>query len=195
MRQFLISGNLRVDSTINAFAGITKYFNATKIGNQPNKPTIDLTDSNNSITTQFSNQGWKLLSSDTGYSEQLPYLWSVSLIETASNITVSDEVVQEGYWGQNGKDAISVEIWSTNGNIFKSKEIRATLSCHVIKGGKDITDTIDAEYFTWSKADKDGNIDSNWSKTGTKTIEITANDILSRAVFTCTVDSTVTNNN
>lgn len=89
-------------------------------------------------------------------------------------------------------DTIDVQIWSSRGNIFKSRDVETTLTCHVFKAGVDITDTLDNSAFTWIKINNDGTQDENWMATPygnhVNPIQISPNDIFSRAVFTCKVE-------
>lgn len=89
-------------------------------------------------------------------------------------------------------DTIDVQIWSSRGNIFKSRDVSSILTCHVFKGGVDITDTLPDSAFTWVKINNDGTQDEAWSATPygnhTKVIQITSADVYSRAVFNCAVE-------
>lgn len=89
-------------------------------------------------------------------------------------------------------DTIDVQIWSSRGNIFKSRDVSTILTCHVFKSGVEITDTLPSAAFTWIKINDDGTQDENWRATpygnNVNTIQISASDIWSRAVFTCKVE-------
>lgn len=81
---------------------------------------------------------------------------------------------------------VSVVIESSAGNIFKNKDINTILTAKVYRNSEDITET--ATSFTWVKKNKDGTIDTEWSRTiSGNTITITSEDILSKAIFECTV--------
>ena len=99
-----------------------------------------------------------------------------------------NQIEAEGVPGADGKDAIQVIIESSAGNMFFNKEINATLTCTVLKGGtEDITSQVTK--FTWKKKDKDGNIDSSWSRLAAgRTITIGPADIASKAIFICEVE-------
>lgn len=99
-----------------------------------------------------------------------------------------NQIEAEGVPGADGKDAIQVIIDSSAGNMFFNKDINATLTCTVLKGGtEDITNQVTK--FTWKKKDKDGNIDSSWSRLAAgRTITIGPADIASKAIFICEVE-------
>lgn len=99
-----------------------------------------------------------------------------------------NQIEAVGVPGADGKDAIQVIIDSSAGNMFFNKDINATLTCTVLKGGtEDITNQVTK--FTWKKKDKDGNIDSSWSRLAAgRTITIGPADIASKAIFICEVE-------
>jgi hypothetical protein len=85
----------------------------------------------------------------------------------------------------------NVEIWSSNGNVFKNGEISTTLSCHVFRSNVEITDEINASKFKWTKINNDGSLDEDWNAKhfgGVKEIEVTAQDVYTRATFECHVE-------
>lgn len=89
-------------------------------------------------------------------------------------------------------DTIDVQIWSSRGNIFRSQNTNTTLSCHVFKGGLDITNTLTREAFLWKKFNQYGEEEIGWlagpSDSHGSEIIITDNSVFNRAVFTCEVD-------
>ena len=87
--------------------------------------------------------------------------------------------------------AYRVEIVSSNGNIFKNGNISTVLSARVYNNEEDVTDTINASAFKWTKINSDGSLDTAWNTQhagGTKTIKITSDDVYMKASFTCDVD-------
>lgn len=83
-----------------------------------------------------------------------------------------------------------VEIISTNGNIFKNGQISTILMAIVRKGTEDITDTIDANRFRWSRVSDDSEGDKAWNNKnfgGSKQITITRDDVFHRATFNCEI--------
>ena len=92
--------------------------------------------------------------------------------------------------GPPGADAINVDIFSTNGNIFKNDAINTTLIVRVYKGTEDITDTIDANRFKWTRVSSDAEGDILWNNAnfgGTKEVNITSGDVNNRATFNVTI--------
>ncbi|MEE1084292.1 MAG: hypothetical protein UH850_11265 [Paludibacteraceae bacterium] len=86
-------------------------------------------------------------------------------------------------------DTIDVQIWSSRGNIFKSRDINTILTCHVFKAGRDITNDLDDNAFLWKKMNNNGELDEEWNRTETRgrAIVITTAEVWNRAVFTCEV--------
>lgn len=83
-----------------------------------------------------------------------------------------------------------VEIISTNGNVFKNGQINTTLEARVYHGINDITDTIDANRFRWTRVSNDSISDADWNSahfSGTKSILITPSDVYIRATFNCEI--------
>ena len=81
---------------------------------------------------------------------------------------------------------ITIQIDSSAGVIFKNRSISTILTATVYRGGKDITSEISE--FRWTKKDKDGNIDTSWSRyTTSNVISISSYDVDSKAVFGCEV--------
>lgn len=88
-----------------------------------------------------------------------------------------------------GKDNYSVYIGSSQGNTFRNGIIDTTLSASLFKGGIDITDKIPEHNFRWTRISKNPEEDILWNQarhTG-KTLEITSEDVLFKAVFDCEI--------
>jgi hypothetical protein len=102
-------------------------------------------------------------------------------------VTLSEEVP-----GEDGEDAISVQIYSSNGNIFRSGQCYTTMTATVFQGDEDITDQIDESNFTWERTSNDTVADESWNTSskaiGRKSIELSPDDVLGRAVFACHVE-------
>lgn len=98
----------------------------------------------------------------------------------------------EGVPGPPGEDATSVQIFSTNGNIFRDGTAYTTMRAIVFRGDQDITDEIDESLFNWERVSGDSVADESWNTSskavGRKTVEITPSDVLGRTVFACHVD-------
>lgn len=75
-----------------------------------------------------------------------PYLWTKTVVTYSGNngSTTSYSVGykgKNGTNGTNGNDAISIEITSSAGIIFKNTAVSTTLTAHVYKGGSEVTGT------------------------------------------------------
>ena len=71
---------------------------------------------------------------------------------------------------------VSVQIDSSTGVVFNSDSISTTLTTTVYRGGTDITSQITE--FVWTKKDKNGNVDSSWTRTtSTNTLNLSINNI------------------
>jgi hypothetical protein len=82
------------------------------------------------------------------------------------------------------------EIISTNGLVFKDGNINTTLFCKVFHGANDITSTIDASRFRWTRVSDDATGDQAWNTahaSGTQSITVTGSDVQVRATFDCDV--------
>lgn len=83
-----------------------------------------------------------------------------------------------------------IYISSTLGNILYQGDNQTTLQATVLKSNSDITSTIAAANFTWTRVSSDPTSDASWNSlhgVGVKSINITQNDLLYRAMFQCTV--------
>lgn len=83
-----------------------------------------------------------------------------------------------------------VDIISTNGNIYKGGDFVTTLMARVYQGTTDLTDTIDANRFRWTRVSDDTAGDTAWNTShfgGAKQVTVTQSDVMSRATFQCTI--------
>lgn len=83
-----------------------------------------------------------------------------------------------------------VEIFSTNGGVFKNGNSNTTLEARVYHGMKDVTDTINASKFRWTRVSVDRAGDDIWNANnigGKKSVAITPVDIKGRATFNCEI--------
>lgn len=90
-----------------------------------------------------------------------------------------------------GKDAVVVEVFSSNGNIFRNGEGGTVLTAHVRKGGKDVTGGIPPARFSWEKESSNADTDAVFNETHAgygSTLEVTPADVYSRATFNCIVN-------
>lgn len=84
-----------------------------------------------------------------------------------------------------------VEILSSDGLMFRNGTISTVLEARIYRGGVDITSTVDANYFQWTRKSNYPDADTAWNNTwagGRKTINITGQDVNHRATFQCEVN-------
>lgn len=82
----------------------------------------------------------------------------------------------------------TMNIFSSNGTIFRPGMINTTLIPSLYLGQSDITDMYDETHFVWTRqsADSDGDLYWNAAHTnGIKNLHITSDDVLGGASFTC----------
>ena len=88
-------------------------------------------------------------------------------------------------------------ISSSNGNIFKNGVISTTLYATVFSWDENVTDSLDPNQFIWTRVSSDTTSDAKWNADhagGTKSIEITSEDVDARATFFCDLIDTTTRN-
>lgn len=88
-------------------------------------------------------------------------------------------------------------ISSSNGSIFKNGIINTTLSATVFSWDENITDTLDPNQFIWTRVSDDAESDALWNNAhfgGTKSIDITSDDVRVRATFFCDLIDPITRN-
>ncbi len=86
-------------------------------------------------------------------------------------------------------------ISSSNGNIFKNNNINTTLTATVFSWDENITDTLDPNQFIWTRVSDDAEADKEWNDKhygGSKSIDITKEDVNIRATFFCDLIDTTT---
>lgn len=88
---------------------------------------------------------------------------------------------------------IAVEIQATKGAVLMNENPETVLSARVKRGAIDITDTIDASLFAWSRVSADTYGDAVWNAAhrGMKSVTIGAADVVYHAAFTCDVEEGV----
>lgn len=89
-----------------------------------------------------------------------------------------------------GKDAVIVNIMSSNGNIFQNGSMSTTLTAYVIKGDTDITDSIPVSRFSWEKESNNADTDQIFNETHVghgHVLVLTPDDVWGRATFNCIV--------
>ena len=109
----------------------------------PGSNGTSVTVSKTEVTYQASNSGttppsgsWTTTIPSTSAGQ---YLWTKTVVTYSDGkSTTSYSVSRNGANGQNGADALSMVIISSNGSIFKNTNIATTLSAHVYKGGAEV---------------------------------------------------------
>lgn len=89
-----------------------------------------------------------------------------------------------------GKDAVVVNIMSSNGNIFQNGSVATTLIAYVIKGDRDITGNIPPSRFSWEKESANKDTDQIFNETHVghgHVLTLTPDDVWGRATFNCIV--------
>ena len=82
---------------------------------------------------------------------------------------------------------VSVQIDSSTGVVFNSDSISTTLTTTVYRGGTDITSQITE--FVWTKKDKNGNVDSSWTRTTSiNTLNVNIDNINDKVIIGCEVE-------
>ena len=135
------------------------------------------------LSSQDGSSYWDL---ETGEVVLRAYATTESVIETNERITEIEE--QKMY---------RLVITSSNGNIFKNNNIQTTLSAVVFSWDTNVTDSLDPNQFIWTRVSDDPVADQAWNDAhfgGTKSINITRDDVNVRATFFCDLIDTTTRN-
>mgnify|MGYP003375410155 FL=1 len=84
--------------------------------------------------------------------------------------------------------SFTLNIFSSNGTVFKHGLIDTYLSPNLYMGQEDVTDKYPDKQFIWTRQSSDSDGDKYWNlahQTGTKSLHITNSDIFIGASFTC----------
>lgn len=133
------------------------------------------------LSSQDGSSYWNL---ETGEVVLRAYATTSSVEETNSRI---DDIEDQ--------KMLRLIITSSNGNIFKNNNIQTTLTATVFSWDENITDTLDENQFIWTRVSDDSAADAEWNDKhfgGTKSIEITNEDVKVRATFFCDLIDTTT---
>jgi len=133
------------------------------------------------LSSQDGSSDWNL---ETGEVVLRAYATTASVTDTNSRI---DEIEDQKMY--------RLVISSTNGNIFKNNNIQTTLQATVFSWDENVTDKLDSNQFIWTRVSEDAAADSEWNDRhfgGTKSVEITADDVKVRATFFCDLIDTTT---
>ena len=82
----------------------------------------------------------------------------------------------------------TMNIFSSNGTIFRPGMINTTLTPSLYLGQSDITDMYDETHFVWTRQSADSDGDHYWNAAhtnGIKNLHIASDDVLGGASFTC----------
>lgn len=89
-----------------------------------------------------------------------------------------------------GTIGYTVTIYSSNGNIFKNRNINTILKAIVMKGQENVTDQLDNSVFLWTRTSNDKKADEIWNQSHAgmgSQIEIDQTDVDSQATFNCSI--------
>ena len=135
------------------------------------------------IQSQDGSSYWDL---ETGEVVLRAYATNKQVTEVSDRISVIEE-----------QKMLRLVINSSNGSIFKNNNIQTTLYATVFSWDENITDTLDDNQFIWTRVSDDTEADKLWNSShfgGTKSIEITSDDVKVRATFFCDLIDTATRN-
>lgn len=133
------------------------------------------------IQSQDGSSWWDL---ESGEVVLHAYATNKQVTEVSDRITTIEE-----------QKMLRLVIISSNGNIFKNGNVKTLLSAVVYSWDKDITDTLDANQFIWTRVSEDTEADKVWNEQhfgGAKSVVITGADVKVRATFYCDLIDTTT---
>ena len=133
------------------------------------------------IQSQDGSSWWDL---ESGEVVLRAYATSKEVTEVSDRIAVIEE-----------QKMLRLVIISSNGNIFKNGNVNTLLSAKVYSWDEDITDTLDANQFVWTRVSEDTEADKVWNEQhfgGAKSVVITGADVKVRATFYCDLIDTTT---
>ena len=133
------------------------------------------------IQSQDGSSYWDL---ESGEVVLRAYATNKQVTEVSNRITTIEE-----------QKMLRLVITSSNGNIFKNGNVKTLLSAVVYSWDKDITDTLDANQFIWTRVSEDAEADKVWNEQhfgGAKAVVITSADVKVRATFYCDLIDTTT---
>lgn len=133
------------------------------------------------IQSQDGSSWWDL---ESGEVVLHAYATNKQVTEVSDRITTIEE-----------QKMLRLVITSSNGNIFKNGNVKTLLSAVVYSWDKDITDTLDANQFIWTRVSEDAEADKVWNEQhfgGAKAVIITSADVKVRATFYCDLIDTTT---
>lgn len=117
-------------------------------------------------------------------------IWKLAIAANNITLSASGKTVEETIEEVKNDVTYDVEIISTNGNVFKNGQISTKLIAVVRRGATDVTSTIDANRFRWTRVSADSVGDAAWNQAhygGTKEVNLTKDDVYVRATFNCEI--------
>ena len=109
--------------------------------------------------------------------------WGINYTTFKSNTESSLDTITNGV-------KYRVEVISDNGIVFPQDGVQCVLTCRVYEWNTDITDSLDASLFQWTRISGDADADAIWNDQHmgrSKTLTITSEDVTINSKFTCTV--------
>ena len=109
---------------------------------------------------------------------------------------IKDKVdnIQNSVENINAQKMYQVRLSYSGTNIMTRKNQFSSISCKVYSWDEDITSTLDSSLFNWKRVSDNSDSDIEWNNSashmGTKTINISTEDILNHASFNCEVNLT-----
>lgn len=126
---------------------------------------------------------------DNGYNTlEIDNKGNVSIKANKLQITGSNGLMEDA--ATESDIAWKIDIIASNGFIFKNGIINTTLTAKVYKGKEDVTETLDASNFIWTRTSSNKEEDEIWNNTkgkGIKEVEITNEDVYQKASFVCQI--------
>ena len=135
------------------------------------------------LSSQDGSSYWDL---ETGEIHLTAYATTTQMEEVSDRV---DEIEEQ--------KMLRLVISSSNGSIFKNGIINTTLYATVFSWDENITDSLDPNQFIWTRVSDDAASDALWNSAhfgGTKSIDITSDDVRVRATFFCDLIDPITRN-
>ena len=164
------------------------WFSKGGIGGTIQNPLLKLND-DGSISS--ADNSFIINPDGTGHFSDGRFKWTKDSIEL-KDITLKwvdfDDQTKENITDAAG--ALSVQVFSSNGNSFINNIISTTLTAKVYKGSEEITDTILSNLFNWIRVSENMDSDTIWNEQHQgvgDTITVSEEDIYRKATFNCEV--------
>ena len=142
------------------------------------------------LDVELSTQNQKIEDNSTKIESQKA---QISALDDKISLKVDNTIFEQYETTVNGKIEelesglpYQVNVFSSNGEIFKNGNIETVLTLSVIYKGKEIVDTLNNEQIIWTRVSRDPIGDQEWNRNHKgkgKSITITSDDVYSKAVF------------